>query len=158
MILDPEAYTHYTALFISAVACALSIQLRLSLDLHVTILRPPIFSDRHSHVNMTVGPTNRSLEKRDMCANVYMPGLALIFLLQIKACKERWDARCTRGALKWRCAAAQDQIKMKITQFGLILWDGSSGPVKRCSSIDTQAELHPRRLCGTAVCSGTQCG
>lgn len=44
-----------------------------------------------------------------------MPGWRLFFLFQIKACKERWDARCTRGAPRCRCAAAQDQIKMKIT-------------------------------------------
>lgn len=96
---------------------------------------------------MTACPTNQSLQKQDMSASVFMPALALISLFQIKACKERWDARCTRGAPKRRCAAARDQIKMKITQFGLILWDGSSGPVKRCSSIDNQVELQAGRLC-----------
>lgn len=37
--------------------------------------------------------------------------------------------------------------KNENNKFGLILWDGSSGPVKRCSSIDTQAEPYARKLC-----------
>lgn len=140
-------HTPHRSLFISAVACALPIQLRPSPDLHVTMLRPPIFSLTGTSMwtRRCAQPTGAC--RNEICLPMCLCGLALIFLFQIKACKERWDARCTRGAPRWRCAAAQDQIKMKITQFGLILWDGSNGPVKRCSSIDTQAELHARRHC-----------
>lgn len=89
-----------------------------------------------------------------MCANVYVPGLALIFFFQIKACKERWDTRCTRGALKWRCAAAQDQIKMKITVWSHFMrwvqWPSKTMPFYWYPSWAAGA--------ATAVYSGTLCG
>ena len=97
-------------------------------------------------------------ETRYVCQCV-MPVLGRLFsLFQIKACKESWDARCPRGAPRCLCAAAQDQIKMKITQFGLVLWAGSSGPAKRRSSIDTRAEPRAHTAPGAAVYSGTRCG
>lgn len=112
------------------------------------MLRPPIFSLTGTSMWTWRCAQPTGAYRNEICLPMCLcRGWRLFFLFQIKACKERWDARCTRGAPRCRCAAAQDQIKMKITQFGLILWDGSSGPVKRCSSIDTQAELHARRLC-----------
>lgn len=129
------------SLFISAVA---PLTLRLSLDLHVTTLRPP--PPRRIIVDMTAPPTNRILEQRDVCGDVCTPRRALIFFFQIKACKERWDAPRTGAAARWRCAAAQDQTKMKITHFGLVFMRWVQWPSK------IQFYWHPGSA--TAVCSG----
>lgn len=106
MILDPAAYALFRALS--------WFQL---LPNPASLSRPPRDHGAPAPrrmVDMTAPPTNRILERRDVCSDVCTPRLALIFFFQIKACKERWDAPRT-GAARWRSAAAQDQIKMKIT-------------------------------------------